>query len=275
MYRTTFKMAGLTLVLIVFAALVSGLPAVLAQQSAGDSSRTTPSYALVKEAIARLAAQEPNERKRGAFDRHGSYYLDNCQLGSDFVGDQNRAKLSRTGIYADVANEVTIWETDLRALGYPQYVWQPWVAHYEASAVALANRVSPSRFYDAWNKSAPALEGLQTRLERYWRSHPRLKRTSGGAPGCGAGEESFKLATQPRGGQVLIIPSFYYQLCAVQRINPDDASRCIHWREVIDGTVTEVSGDYYYRVHWRDGSVRKGKLNLSSFQGDTLTLRKP
>jgi len=235
-----------------------------------DSHDSAP-YPVVKAAIAKVYRETGSSRKPG--NTRGTYDLDNCQGGSDFVGDHNDlAKLSRIRIYADIANEATIWETDLAALGYPAYLWQPWVKHYENSAVNLLKRVPPAQFYEAWQRSSPPFERLQSRLNKYWRAHRNLARIVN-VGGCGAGEQTWKLVTQPRAAQVLIIPSFFYQLCQVERINPHDTSRCAHWREVIDGTITEVSGAYYYRVRWRDGRLRLGKLSFDEIRGDTLTLR--
>jgi len=270
------------LVLVMLAAAMAGSPIAFAAPRMSDSTGATPSYATVKKAIAKLFRRTYSDRKKllcydsictAAGIGSGSYQLENCQLGSDFVGDHNAVeKITRVGIYASVANEANIWEADLRALGYPAFVWQLWVARYEASAISFADKVPPARFYEEWHP--PELQGLQTKLEAYWRSHRYLAKTTARALGCGAGEQMFKLATQPRGAQVLVIPSFFYELCQVQRINADDTSRCRHWREVLDGTISTVSGDYHYRARWPDGTMRVGSLSFDHVRGDTLTLRK-
>ena len=58
--------------------------------------------------------------------------------------------------------------------------------------------------------------------------------------GCGAGEVEVTIVTQPSGGQVLLAPSFYYELCRAQDIDPEDTRRCNRWREAHDGKLEYV-----------------------------------
>jgi hypothetical protein len=95
--------------------------------------------------------------------------------------------------------------------------------------------------------------------------------------GCGAGGLTVRIATDPRGGQILIIPVFFYQLCKAQNLAPEDFKLCDRWREIPDGFNAEVSGDYNYIVRWSNGGRREGVLPFSSM-GDgekKLTLRAP
>jgi hypothetical protein len=241
--------------------LAVGTPAI------ATASVSDPSYAVVKRAVALM----PRARTDLRISDSGPYDLENCQFGSDFIGT---TKETTTGIYADVAHYVGIWEKDLPTIGYPERLWRPWVTHYEAVAVDTVRRYGAAKFYDRSDAALPSLNGLKSVLAAYRKSHPRLREIID-VGGCGGDDEPMTVVTKPLASQVVIIPTFYYDLCRVQRIDPDDQTRCNHWREVLDGSVAYVSGDYHYLVRWHDGSVRKGMLQFAGVGGQTVTLRKP
>jgi hypothetical protein len=77
-----------------------------------------------------------------------------------------------------------------------------------------------------------------------------------------AGNINVRIETDPSGGSVFLIPTFFYDLCRAQNIDPDDTRRCNRWREAISGRTASVSGDYLYIVRWPDGASRRGKLSV-------------
>ena len=84
------------------------------------------------------------------------------------------------------------------------------------------------------------------------------------------------VATVPIAAQVMFIPTFFYELCKVQKQNADDPNGCPQWREAVEGKLQSVAGDYMYFVRWRDGVVRRGKRSFDmGDDGRTITLRKP
>ena len=238
-----------------------------------------PSYALVKSAIASISRGHRLEIDRngdgfvGCGTASSCYDIESCELGSDFIGAPNE---TATGIYADVANYVSIWENDLPKVGYPERAWRPWISSYEAAAIATVKRYGAAAFYQRSDSTLPPLSGLRRVLMKYRAAHPKaLKIIIDG--GCGAGEEPIKVVTLPVATQVSIIPAFFFELCRVQRIDPNDTTRCAHWRE-ISGTVTQVSGDYHYIARWHDGTVKRGMLGVNAppaMLSGTVTLRKP
>jgi hypothetical protein len=84
------------------------------------------------------------------------------------------------------------------------------------------------------------------------------------------------IATEPLGAQVMFIPTFFYELCKAQRLDPDDTRRCNRWREAVDGRLSQVAGDYLYMARWPDGAIRRGTLSFTGMEdGQRVVLRKP
>jgi len=131
-------------------------------------SADQPAYPIVKIVIAKMYRQNPWQRTV-ILKEDGVYSLDSCTQGYDFVGNAHGARIHRTsriGVFTDIAYYVTKWETDLPALGYPRYVWQPWVSKYEASAIRLSFEVSSQEFYEKWTDSKhPRFKTFKTCLK--------------------------------------------------------------------------------------------------------------
>jgi hypothetical protein len=229
------------------------------------------SYTQIKAAVAAVRAQasatSPDVTSGGL---HGGQY-DVMDCGeSDYTGDMK----SRASAYAFIADKVLIWERDLPRLGYPRRIWSGPVARFESSAIYVANSVKPDDFYEAYDNLDVRRRGLQNALLAYRKTHPRAVDIANGL-GCGGGELPVKLVTQPAAVQVSIIPAFFFELCRVQKIDPNDTSRCAHWHEVT-GPIVEVSGNYRYVARWHDGTVKRGILDVeSAADAGTITLRKP
>jgi hypothetical protein len=261
--------------------LIGGLALILGSNSlaSANTASSTPSYAEVKVAVASMPRTHKlrlDPAGSGAFQCGAAascYDIESCQFGSDFIGTKTT---TTAGVYADVANYVGIWESDLPKVGYPERAWRPWVSSYEAAAIATVERYGAAAFYDKADSALPSLNGLKRVLMRYRATHPKALMIINEG-GCGAGETPVKVVTVPAATQVSIIPTFFFELCRVQRIDPNDVNRCAHWREVVDGEVTPVSGDYHYVARWHDGAVRKGTLSFTERVTETgiITLRKP
>jgi hypothetical protein len=225
------------------------------------------SYPQIKSAVVAVRAQRPVQRV-DTFE--GQYDIMDCGT-SDYTG----GVATRASEYAYIADKALIWEADLPRLGYPRAVWGAPVARFESTAVSIANSVAPAHFFDVWDDRIDASrKGLQKALLAYRATHPHAGHIANGL-GCGGGEVPVKLVTQPAATQVTIIPAFFYELCRVQRIDPNDTARCAHWREV-SGPIVQVSGDYHYVAKWRDGTVKRGMLDVeAASDSGTITLRKP
>lgn len=77
---------------------------------------------------------------------------------------------------------------------------------------------------------------------------------------CGAGEVSVKIKTQPTGGSIYMIPTFFFKACSLQGVDPYDRRLCGGWLDVVSST-SMLSGSYNYLVQWRDGSSKKGTFS--------------
>lgn len=225
------------------------------------------SYAQIKTAVAAVRAQQP---VRHADVMDGQYDIMDCGE-SDYTG----GSATLASEYAYIADKVLIWQTDLPRIGYPRRVWAAPVARFESSGIFIANSVAPGKFFDVWDDRIDASrKALQKTLLAYRKTNPHAVAIANGL-GCGGGEVPVKLVTQPVATQVTIIPAFFYELCRVQRIDPNDTTRCAHWREV-SGPIVEVSGNYRYVARWHDGTVKRGILDVeSAADSGTITLRKP
>lgn len=225
------------------------------------------SYAQIKSAVVAVRAERPIQPIR-LWERQ--YDIQDCGE-SNYTGGAATVASN----YAYIADKVLIWEADLPRLGYPRSVWSAPVARFESSSVFIANSVDPKEFFEVWEDRIGARrDALEKALLAYRATHPQAGRITNGL-GCGGGEVPVKLVTQPVATQVSIIPSFFYELCRVQRIDPNDTTRCAHWRDV-SGPIVQVSGDYHYVAKWHDGTVKRGMLDVESATGSgTITLRKP
>jgi hypothetical protein len=272
-------MTGLCRLISVIAAFTSGLIAVRAAASP-PPDRSWAHYFAVKTVMQQLyevdgaklwasrVAQQKFDRSMG---RAPTYDITNCFHGSDYTGGDARRDVNSA--FADVALDVIVWRSAFERLGFPSSTWQQPLAGYEQKEVdrAIAGTAPP----DEDPIAAAFDKAMVQQLNAYRAAHPGLPRIVD-VGGCGAGEGTVTIATVPVGGQVLFIPTFFYQLCKVEKQNADDPSSCPRWREAIEGKLQSVAGDYLYRVHWPDGTIRRGTLRFDmGDDGKTITLRKP
>ncbi|MCA1621497.1 MAG: hypothetical protein LC795_19935 [Acidobacteria bacterium] len=206
------------------------------------------------------------------------YYIINCISGREYLGVSDKDPIGRL---ADLAYHVVYIENVLEFAGYPKSVWRAPLLELEKQELAF--RLGRMRY--KYSVAEYDLEEERIYVARKKILRAVIKHRAGGATrlpkiveqdGCGAGEFVIKIRTVPAGGRVNIIPVFFYELCKAQRLNPDDSAQCDRWREPVEGVVTEVVGDYFYRVSWPDGARRSGRLSFTKLQPDqTVTFRKP
>jgi hypothetical protein len=125
------------------------------------------------------------------------------------------------------AANVLDWSRALTALGYPRSVWEPLVDKYETEELAAGIRANASgqqqlkKFAERQvNRTGEVQNQLAIILDKYRKAHPSLPRVVY-EPGCGAGEVSVKIVTDPRGGRAMFIPTFFYELCQAQGLDPE------------------------------------------------------
>jgi len=214
-----------------------------------------------------LKAADPEEwRKRVAEDEaQAKEYavqtvdLYHCRSGSEFVGDWGE-KNELVVRMADLAFDVWSWTNELQP--YPKSVWEPRLSAYESAEIDRLIRDANSND-SAGDRSQALAHALAADLNDATREQRATLPKVIVEGGCGAGEFGVRIVTEPKGAQVLFIPSFFYELCRAQNVDPEDTTRCKRWREAIDGTVTQVAGDYSYVARWADGVTRRGKLRFT------------
>jgi hypothetical protein len=243
--------------------------------------RSWPHYFAVKAVMQRLYDAERGtlwsqrlERDTPARERGGGakYDVVNCLRGSAYTGTADHRR-DVTAAFADVAFDIVIWRDGFRRLGYPAALWQSSLTDYEQRSVdrAIALPVLPEED----PPGAAIVDALVRRLNAYRATHLNLPAIIHDG-GCGAGEALVSIATAPAGAQVLVIPTFFYELCKVQKQNADDPNACPRWREALEGKLQSVAGDYLYQARWPDGKTRRGTLRFDiGDAGKTITLRKP
>jgi hypothetical protein len=238
-------------------------------------------YEVVKRTVAKMQAQTLAQKPR-LQDR--KYDLSTCADAGYYTMEKvvydDDAEFR---ILTDLAMNVLFLTNGLTKMGYPPAAWSADVKKHEEGELARIQG-QQAKGPDALNELREVTtenwekfldKFLVPKLNAYRKSHLSLPQLINDK-GCGAGEIAVTIATEPRAEQVLFIPTFFYELCRVQNVNPEDASRCNRWREAQDGQLSEVVGNYMYVARWPDGTLRKGKLSFGSKDdGKTIVLRKP
>jgi hypothetical protein len=244
--------------------------------AAAAPDRSWPHYFAVKTVMQHFYETDVSQHRRleGSTSK---YDLSNCEPGSDYTGT---GKPTVTAEFADIAFDVIVWREALSKLGYPATLWQPALVKYEQQEVDEAIALPTPTYFAYSAKDTPdagsaTVAAMMRAVNAYRAQHPSLPAliTQGG---CGAGGATVSIATAPLAVQVLFIPTFFYDLCKVQKQNADDPNSCPQWREAVQGKLESVAGDYRYLVRWPDGVLRRGKLSFDiGDDGHTITLRKP
>jgi hypothetical protein len=251
--------------------VISGFSAATAQTSE-DMVKSNPraQYRAIKSAMQKMV-NKGGPATTAMYTDEG-YDLYHCNTGSEYIGESGD---DRIGGYANLAFDLIIWNSNLRKLGYPQTLWSTPLNLYEEAELKLLDGAPEDADSEWTERRARFLAKLAPPLQAYQSTKPRMKKVVVEG-GCGAGEISVKIETDPKGAEVMFIPAFFYELCRAQNLNPDDTARCNRWREAIDGTLSQVAGDYIYIARWPDGTTRRGTLSFTKLTEDqTVVLRKP
>lgn len=233
-------------------------------------------YEAVKEVIGKRLRPATADAYVGEWeDGDGQITIDlySCWTGADFLGET--AMKESIGQQADIAADVAYWSAALER--FPRELWAADVARYERNVLARIERgESPDMGDDFEQPRNVFMSNLAMKI------NAAADTVDGSLPqvivagGCGAaGEMPVRFNTSPRGAQVMIIPTFFYDVCKIQRLNPDNPSVCKRWREALEGTPTLVAGDYYYVARWGDGVTRRGTISFTEESPESLMLQKP
>jgi hypothetical protein len=244
-----------------------------AQTSSGlITSNPEEQYYVIKRSVQSM--YDRGEIRTHVFAGIERYDLVLCLDVADYLGPFKEADRPIRDL-AYLAVEIVIWRSDLKALGYPEQVWRPRLIEYEnrqlkaivrGSSGIDENDVSNVR----WRRDLVAALNDHRR-----QSGPSLKEVVAEG-GCGGGEISVHVSLEPRNGRVFFIPLFFYQLCQMQQLDPDNPDRYDRWHESLDGQLAYLAGYYRYLARWPDGATRKGTISVTLKNADTnVVIRKP
>ena len=157
----------------------------------------------------------------------------------------------------------------MQASGYPETVWRPILIRFEDERIDLIARKSKITGdpYDDFGND------LTKVLKEYRKEHGNSLPEVVNSSECGGiDDEPVHFSTDPKGGAISLIPKFFYRLCQVRKVDPNNPRVCDRWHDVL-ADVEPISGGYMYFVKWPDGSIKQGDLEASKLNG-SVVLRK-
>jgi hypothetical protein len=264
---------------------------VLLAATAGTADAAAPSYSAVRTAVAAIVPADVvgsslmryggNSMGTACWAHSGCGVVGGCEMLDTHLPAAQSSTLSAH--YSMIANIAVRYQRALMKLDYPRNVWGATLAAFESYEAGRAKALGPEfgTAHDDDELGNVPFEGafsdrIQAELKAYQATHPSLHGLAF-AGGCGADEISVKIVTAPIATQVFLIPSFYYELCRAENVDPDNTTACDHWREVL-GPVAKIAGSYHYLVRWV-GAVRRGVLDDKDYRenddGYEVMLRKP
>lgn len=203
-------------------------------------------YSLIKRAFKETFPYQPSSRP----NIRETYDLSDC-TGADprVVGGEQIAIL---------AAEISTVSDMLNWLGYPKSLWQDRLRDFEQQQLNRPNRNAVHAFA---NKLVVDLNNYRkttgTRLAPVqWDTE------------CGGRGMPLKIVTSPKGGDVRLLPMFYYNVCRLQNIDPDNPTQCDRWEELSDGEETLLQGVYRYMASWPNGQTKRGRQDFDRFPED-------
>ncbi|WP_446007736.1 hypothetical protein [Candidatus Electrothrix sp.] len=210
-------------------------------------------------------------------EEDGRVDLLDCHHGSSFLSTHLYSKPNFLAEeLADVAFRIVVLEWNLNQLDYPSELWRPALNMLEKHQKKMVSKAYASSHFPLtylFDDSATFLKKLALLLNIY-----RITQAEHLSPvwvegGCGAGEIGINISTVPQNGRVWLIPTFFYELCRVKKIDPFDPAKCTRWREHVKGLLFDVAGDYKYYAVWPDGFVKKGTLAFTNVEyGQTVVI---
>jgi hypothetical protein len=260
-------------------------PSVNAQEAARTSRSLVSAdpraqYVVLKQTFARMI----NNGAIPAYVPKGKDPFDltlDCASGGDYLGlsDKESETTSAVSTLSNLAFNVVMFRIGLSRAGYPESVFRPLLIQLEDEQLPLRLREIGRRYsgdpfpserhYDAFKQKI--IRELNSYRQRMAPTLPPIVNEGE----CGAGEVGITVRTEPTNGRVIFIPTFFYEVCKTQQIDPDDPAQCDRWREAPDGALFDVAGDYFYRAFWPDGVQRRGRLSFTNLKdGQTVTFRK-
>jgi hypothetical protein len=232
-------------------------------------------YSIVKQTFTNLIPDSELATAREELFPGEPYDLEDCGRGASYVDLPDGDPFEPL---ANLAYKIEYLRKSLSKLGYPEAVWNPLLIRFENEQLTLLLQ-EMGKEYNPYSASSQHYEAFKQEMVEQLGDYRRQA-----APdlpevvyvgGCGAGDIAITVKTEPANGRVMFIPVFFFALCKAQQLNPSDPAQCDRWREPVDG-VLGVSGDYFYRASWPDGTEKQGRLSFNKIEdGQTVTIRRP
>jgi hypothetical protein len=171
----------------------------------------------------------------------------------------------------------------LTGAGVPEYAWRPVIDEFARRVIEdealgtsrlrewvdAGSGVIPDRpFSTSEGETYDYLARIAEDIQSNWKDTTR--KIHPGTEGCGAGEDLIEIATEPGGGSVFLISHFRKLVCEGKGLDPFDLRRCPGWRQVADGSVESVVGDYFYVVRWPGGASARGMIGFDNRRFENL-----
>lgn len=86
--------------------------------------------------------------------------------------------------------------------------------------------------------------------------------------GCGAGELTVTIETDPPATRLRIIPEFFFSICENQRKDPWSDISCPWWRDALGGDAEMLAGTYRFYARTATGATRTGRFGVTDRQLD-------
>jgi hypothetical protein len=199
--------------------------------------------------------------------------LNTCMQGHNdrYLGDFWRqfADAKTINLFSQLMFTVIQLDKDFQTSGYPENVWKPLITAFESDVLVemIGDMSKPAttqqQYFIARSKQ------LLSDFNRYRLDHEKaLPKVIDSGDECGAGGINVTFVPRPKGAQILIIPTMFYEYCKKQDIDPFDRQRCNRWRPVSSTISSEVAGEYHYVARWPDGAEAKGEIDFETLKDD-------
>ena len=254
---------------------------------ASDVAKQYPSVkALVEKYIVSRGPYNYIDRRR-VTEKDPQYDLENCNedildsvLFHTDPAPERSADIEFKSL-SILAYDILIWEDALRSLGYPSSTINALLTSYEAE---LLKKIASGNTYT--DDGSIALDGksatkdkvyknrLADQLNRYRQNHDPSLKPIMVLGECGAAEIGVTVSVDPPPIRLRFIPAFFFDLCKMQGLNPDDENSCDRWSNVVPGSEYDLSGEYIYTIWWTDHDTQNGRWTILSGDVDKIVVRK-
>jgi hypothetical protein len=250
-YNLTSRRKKIVRLPLTFTIIVLTLPSVCIAQTSSSSLAKNDiqgQYRILKSVYAKQnlnlsSTTRPNART--------VYDLNACAPAAPEFNAADRMTSNMAGLAA----EILLSAATLKWMGYPDPVWQPALSQYEQLQLNSMMKTGAVDHKISYDSSELLIKRLDLFRAQSAISLPKARWETE----CGGSGLSVTVKTVPPGGKLSIIPLLFHSFCSAQGLKSNSITECNQWIEVSDGEELLVSGVYFYRASWKDGSSAQGR----------------